>query len=121
MTSKDPSRVLYEHRGLSALAFLIARRRVHRGAGKTLADNKRGSSMKITGTELIAAKHDLFVKVHTDAGLTGLGEAGNWGFLDATEPPRTRISASTDPSGTGNSFADTRGISTVFTCNTTKA
>lgn len=25
------------------------------------------------------------VKVHTDAGITGLGEAGNWGFLQATK------------------------------------
>lgn len=40
--------------------------------------------MKITRTELVAAKHYLFVKVHTDAGIVGLGEAGNWGFLDAT-------------------------------------
>ncbi|MCB6342936.1 mandelate racemase/muconate lactonizing enzyme family protein [Enterocloster lavalensis] len=40
--------------------------------------------MRITDVELIAAKHYLFVKVHTDMGITGLGEAGNWGFLDAT-------------------------------------
>lgn len=36
--------------------------------------------MKVTSVEIIEAKHYLFVKVHTDAGITGLGEAGNWGF-----------------------------------------
>ncbi len=41
--------------------------------------------MKITGVEIIEAKHYLFVKVHTDAGITGLGEAGNWAFLGATK------------------------------------
>lgn len=41
--------------------------------------------MKITDVETIEMKHYLFVKVHTDAGITGLGEAGNWGFLKATK------------------------------------
>lgn len=41
--------------------------------------------MKVTSVEIIEAKHYLFVKVHTDAGITGLGEAGNWGFLQATK------------------------------------
>lgn len=40
--------------------------------------------MKITKVELVAARHYLFVKVHTDEGIVGLGEAGNWGFLEAT-------------------------------------
>ncbi|MBP3804415.1 MAG: mandelate racemase/muconate lactonizing enzyme family protein [Oribacterium sp.] len=40
--------------------------------------------MKITDLKLIFAKHYLFVKVYTDAGITGLGEAGNWGFLSST-------------------------------------
>ena len=40
--------------------------------------------MKVTNVEIIEVKHYLFVKVHTDAGITGLGEAGNWGFLQAT-------------------------------------
>ena len=40
--------------------------------------------MKVTSVDIIEAKHYLFVKVHTDAGITGLGEAGNWGFLKAT-------------------------------------
>ena len=40
--------------------------------------------MKITDVKLIYAKHYLFVKIYTDAGIVGLGEAGNWGYLDAT-------------------------------------
>jgi galactonate dehydratase len=40
--------------------------------------------MKITDVRLIFAKHYLFVHVYTDEGITGLGEAGNWGYLDAT-------------------------------------
>ncbi len=40
--------------------------------------------MKITDVRLIYAKHYLFVHVHTDEGIIGLGEAGNWGYLDAT-------------------------------------
>lgn len=40
--------------------------------------------MKITDVKLIYAKHYLFVHVYTDEGIVGLGEAGNWGYLDAT-------------------------------------
>ena len=40
--------------------------------------------MKITDVKLIFAKHYLFVHVYTDAGIVGLGEAGNWGFLSST-------------------------------------
>ena len=40
--------------------------------------------MKITDVRLIFAKHYLFVHVYTDAGIVGLGEAGNWGFLSST-------------------------------------
>lgn len=40
--------------------------------------------MKITDIKLIYAKHYLFVHVCTDEGIVGLGEAGNWGYLDAT-------------------------------------
>ena len=40
--------------------------------------------MKITDVKLRFAKHYLFVQVYTDAGITGLGEAGNWGYLQAT-------------------------------------
>ncbi|MBP3241949.1 MAG: mandelate racemase/muconate lactonizing enzyme family protein [Oribacterium sp.] len=40
--------------------------------------------MKIMDLKLIYAKHYLFVQVYTDAGIVGLGEAGNWSFLAAT-------------------------------------
>ena len=41
--------------------------------------------MKITAIETIPVDRYLFVKVHTDAGVTGLGESGTWGFLEASE------------------------------------
>lgn len=49
--------------------------------------------MEITGvdTHLVgrgsghAVDRWLFVEVHTDTGLTGVGEAGTWGYLEATE------------------------------------
>ncbi len=40
--------------------------------------------MKITAIENIFVDRYLFVKVQTDAGLTGLGESGAWGFLEAS-------------------------------------
>jgi galactonate dehydratase len=40
--------------------------------------------MKITAIEPIFVDRYLFVKVHTDAGITGLGESGTWGFLEAS-------------------------------------
>ena len=40
--------------------------------------------MKITDVKLRFAKHYLFVQIYTDAEITGLGEAGNWGYLQAT-------------------------------------
>ena len=40
--------------------------------------------MKITDVKLIYAKHYLFCHIYTDAGIVGLGEAGNWGYLEAT-------------------------------------
>lgn len=40
--------------------------------------------MKITDVKLRFAKHYLFVELHTDEGIKGLGEAGNWGFLSST-------------------------------------
>ncbi len=39
--------------------------------------------MKITGIQTIRAGRYLFLKVHTDAGITGLGEAGAWSYPDA--------------------------------------
>lgn len=40
--------------------------------------------MKITDIELIPCNRFLFVEIHTDEGITGLGESGTWGFLDAS-------------------------------------
>jgi galactonate dehydratase len=40
--------------------------------------------MKITAVETVPVDYYLFVKVHTDAGLTGLGESGAWGYLEAS-------------------------------------
>ena len=42
--------------------------------------------MKITDVKLRFAKHYLFVQVYTDAGIVGLGEAGNWGYLQNLPP-----------------------------------
>jgi galactonate dehydratase len=41
--------------------------------------------MRITSVETLPIDRYLFVQVHTDAGLTGLGEAGTWGYLEAAE------------------------------------
>jgi len=38
--------------------------------------------MKITSVELLPAGKYLFIKVHTDEGIYGTGEAGAWGYLD---------------------------------------
>lgn len=40
--------------------------------------------MKITAIDILPVNRYLFVQVHTDEGLTGLGESGAWGFLDAS-------------------------------------
>lgn len=40
--------------------------------------------MKITEVELIPCNRFLFVEIHTDEGITGLGESGTWAFLDAS-------------------------------------
>lgn len=40
--------------------------------------------MKITSMELIPASKYLFIKLHTDAGIYGIGEVGAWGYLDGT-------------------------------------
>jgi galactonate dehydratase len=39
----------------------------------------------ITRVETVPVDRYLFVQVHTDAGIVGLGEAGTWGFLEAAE------------------------------------
>ncbi len=41
--------------------------------------------MKITKVESLSVDRFLFVKVHTDAGITGIGESGAWGFLEASK------------------------------------
>lgn len=40
--------------------------------------------MKITGIRTHFVDRYLFVTVHTDAGLVGVGESGTWGFLEAS-------------------------------------
>lgn len=41
------------------------------------------AKLTVTAIEPIFVDRHLFVQVHTDAGITGLGEAGAWGFLEA--------------------------------------
>src|SRR5205085_4407830 len=41
--------------------------------------------MKITAVEPILIDRYMFVQVHTDAGISGLGESGAWGYLEASE------------------------------------
>jgi galactonate dehydratase len=40
--------------------------------------------MKIAKIDTLFIDHYLFVQVHTDEGITGLGESGAWGFLEAS-------------------------------------
>lgn len=40
--------------------------------------------MKITDLETIGVDRYMFCKIHTDAGITGLGESGSWGYLEAS-------------------------------------
>ena len=46
----------------------------------------KGVDMKITAVEAIPIDRYLFARVHTDEGITGLGESGAWGFLEASAP-----------------------------------
>src|SRR5918997_675405 len=41
--------------------------------------------MKITAVEPMLIDRYLFVQVHTDEGLVGVGESGTWGHLEASE------------------------------------
>ncbi len=41
--------------------------------------------MRIEKIETIGVDRYLFVRVHTDAGISGVGEAGLWGYLEANE------------------------------------
>ena len=40
--------------------------------------------MKITKVEPLLLDRFLYVRIHTDAGITGLGESGTWGQLEAS-------------------------------------
>jgi galactonate dehydratase len=40
--------------------------------------------MKITAVEPVFVDRYLFAKIHTDEGITGVGESGAWGFLEAS-------------------------------------
>ena len=40
--------------------------------------------MKITSVETYPVDRYLFIKVHTDEGITGIGESGAWGHLEAS-------------------------------------
>ena len=40
--------------------------------------------MKVTRLELVPASKYLFIKLHTDAGIVGIGEVGSWGYIDGT-------------------------------------
>ena len=43
------------------------------------------SQMKITRVTPLMLDRYLLVTVETDAGITGIGESGTWGFLEASE------------------------------------
>jgi len=50
------------------------------------SQERRGAvPMKITAIETIPVSRYLFVQVRTNEGITGLGESGTWGFLEASE------------------------------------
>jgi galactonate dehydratase len=49
-----------------------------------VTDKQKDKYMKITDVRLVYSKHYLFCHIYTDAGIVGLGEAGNWGYLKAT-------------------------------------
>lgn len=40
--------------------------------------------MKITDVKVLRANRAVYCKIETDAGITGLGESGAWGFLEAS-------------------------------------
>lgn len=42
------------------------------------------SKLTITDVEVLPIDRYLFVRIHTNAGISGLGEAGAWGFLEAS-------------------------------------
>ena len=42
-------------------------------------------SMKITDIKSVPVDRYLFVQIRTNEGITGLGESGAWGYLEASE------------------------------------
>jgi galactonate dehydratase len=62
--------------GLSALPFTNLEMFAQTGRGKV--------RMKITDVQVLPIDRYLFVQVHTNEGITGLGESGTWGFLEAS-------------------------------------
>jgi galactonate dehydratase len=69
-----------------ALGALGLSGRGSRAAETTTAPSQKGKlPMKITKIETLPVDRYLFVKVHTNEGITGLGESGAWGFLEASE------------------------------------
>jgi galactonate dehydratase len=52
--------------------------------GLGLFSQNTRNKLKITDVEVLPISSYLFVKIHTDAGITGLGESGAWGFLEAS-------------------------------------
>src|SRR5207247_6059986 len=55
-----------------------------RSSSLRLAARQEGA-VKITKVETIPVDRYLFVQVHTDSGLVGLGESGTWGYLEASD------------------------------------
>ena len=53
-------------------------------AGLNVLHGITRSKLKITDIKVLPIDNFLFVKVFTDAGITGLGESGAWGFLEAS-------------------------------------
>jgi galactonate dehydratase len=49
--------------------------------------------MKITSVEPLLIDRYLFVRIHTDAGIAGLGESGAWGHLEASQAALEKFGA----------------------------
>jgi galactonate dehydratase len=52
--------------------------------GADILSGAARSRLKITDIRVLPVDNYLFVKVITDAGITGLGESGAWGYLEAS-------------------------------------
>ncbi len=67
-------------KGLAALGALSLT------STKAFSSKGRGKiPMKITDIRTVPVSRYLFVQVFTNEGITGLGESGTWGFLEASE------------------------------------